>query len=109
MLTFSNLSLSYGSFRALEDVTLHADDGELVVLLGAASLIEMIYHLQLNSSMGAELHFLGATLNTGSVDSWFGAGFWVPTAPARVPCSGPPAACTRPPAASVSATPNCWA
>ena len=35
MLTFSNLSLSYGSFRALEDVTLHADDGELVVLLGA--------------------------------------------------------------------------
>ncbi|MFT3816101.1 MAG: ABC transporter ATP-binding protein [Rubrivivax sp.] len=35
MLTFKDLSLYYGSFRALEDVSLHADDGELVVLLGA--------------------------------------------------------------------------
>ena len=35
MLTFDNVQLSYGSFRALEGVTLHAGDGELVVLLGA--------------------------------------------------------------------------
>lgn len=35
MLTFDNVQLSYGSFRALEGVTLHADAGELVVLLGA--------------------------------------------------------------------------
>ncbi|MFT4243785.1 MAG: ABC transporter ATP-binding protein [Acidovorax sp.] len=35
MLTFKDLSLYYGGFRALEDVTLHAEDGELVVLLGA--------------------------------------------------------------------------
>ena len=35
MLTFKDLSLHYGSFRALEGVTLHADDGELVTLLGA--------------------------------------------------------------------------
>lgn len=35
MLTFSDLSLSYGGFRALEDIRLRADDGELVVLLGA--------------------------------------------------------------------------
>lgn len=35
MLTFDNVSLNYGSFRALNGVSLHAGDGELVVLLGA--------------------------------------------------------------------------
>ena len=35
MLTFKDLSLYYGGFRALEGVSLHAEDGELVVLLGA--------------------------------------------------------------------------
>ena len=35
MLTLDNVSLSYGSFRALDGVSLQARDGELVVLLGA--------------------------------------------------------------------------
>lgn len=35
MLQLERVSLSYGSFRALENVTLHAAAGELVVLLGA--------------------------------------------------------------------------
>jgi branched-chain amino acid transport system ATP-binding protein len=35
MLKFDNVALDYGSFRALDGVTMHADDGELVVLLGA--------------------------------------------------------------------------
>ncbi|WP_027013781.1 ABC transporter ATP-binding protein [Comamonas composti] len=35
MLKFENLSLKYGSFLALDQVNLHADQGELVVLLGA--------------------------------------------------------------------------
>jgi branched-chain amino acid transport system ATP-binding protein len=35
MLTFENVSLSYGSFLALDGVNLHAETGELVVLLGA--------------------------------------------------------------------------
>ena len=35
MLTLDNVSLSYGSFRALDSVRLHAREGELVVLLGA--------------------------------------------------------------------------
>lgn len=35
MLKFDNVSLDYGSFRALDGITLHANDGELVVLLGA--------------------------------------------------------------------------
>jgi branched-chain amino acid transport system ATP-binding protein len=35
MLTFENVSQQYGSFRALNGVSLHAKEGELVVLLGA--------------------------------------------------------------------------
>jgi len=35
MLSLDRVSLSYGSFRALHDVSIHADDGELVVLLGS--------------------------------------------------------------------------
>lgn len=35
MLSFENVSLSYGSFRALQGITLYAKQGELVVLLGA--------------------------------------------------------------------------
>ncbi|RKF45364.1 ABC transporter ATP-binding protein [Paraburkholderia fungorum] len=35
MLKFDNVSLDYGSFRALDGINLHARDGELVVLLGA--------------------------------------------------------------------------
>ncbi|WP_313706313.1 ABC transporter ATP-binding protein [Massilia sp.] len=35
MLRLDKVNLSYGSFRALHDVSLHADEGELVVLLGS--------------------------------------------------------------------------
>ena len=35
MLTLENVSLKYGSFQALDGVTLNAKEGELVVLLGA--------------------------------------------------------------------------
>jgi branched-chain amino acid transport system ATP-binding protein len=35
MLKFDNVALDYGSFRALDGISMHADDGELVVLLGA--------------------------------------------------------------------------
>jgi branched-chain amino acid transport system ATP-binding protein len=35
MLKFDDVALDYGSFRALDGISLHAGDGELVVLLGA--------------------------------------------------------------------------
>jgi branched-chain amino acid transport system permease protein len=47
----------------------------LIALLGAAAMIEMVYHLQLNAALGPRLRFLGATLDARGVDSWFGAGF----------------------------------
>lgn len=47
----------------------------MVVLLGAAAMIEMVYHLQLNAALGDELKFLGMTLNAKGVNSWVGSGF----------------------------------
>jgi branched-chain amino acid transport system permease protein len=47
----------------------------LVALTGAAAMIEMIYHLQLNSAQGSTLKFMGTVLDTKSVNSWFGAVF----------------------------------
>lgn len=49
----------------------------LTMLLGAAVMIEMVYHLQLNVAMGPEMRFLGVNLNAHSVDHWFGAVFVV--------------------------------
>ena len=41
-----------------------------VMFAGASSLIEMIYHLQLNSSMDTQLAFAGMLLDTGSKLTW---------------------------------------
>jgi branched-chain amino acid transport system permease protein len=46
-----------------------------VALIGAGAMIEMVYHLQLNSALGDTLKFMGVTLNAKGVDSWFGAVF----------------------------------
>ena len=44
-----------------------------LMVVGAAALIEMIYHIQLNMGMGSELHFFGLTLDVASAASWIGA------------------------------------
>jgi branched-chain amino acid transport system permease protein len=46
-----------------------------VALVGAGAMIEMVYHLQLNSALGDSLKFMGITLNARGVDSWFGSVF----------------------------------
>ncbi|MDN8615902.1 branched-chain amino acid ABC transporter permease [Variovorax ginsengisoli] len=43
------------------------------VVIGAAALIEMIYHIQLNSALGPSLPFMGVSLDTSGVASWLGA------------------------------------
>jgi branched-chain amino acid transport system permease protein len=47
----------------------------LLMLVGAAAMIEMVYHLKLNAALGPELRFLGMTLNAHGLNSWFGSGF----------------------------------
>ena len=41
----------------------------LIVLIGAAAMIEMVYHLQLNAALGPELKFMGAALNARGQNS----------------------------------------
>ena len=42
---------------------------------GAAAIIEMVYHLQLNAALGPSVNFMGATLNAEGLDAWFGSIF----------------------------------
>lgn len=44
-----------------------------IALAGAGALIEMVYHLQLNATAGADLTFAGIGLSTDNLGSWFGA------------------------------------
>ncbi len=64
---FGHLRKLWGSYLALSITA-------LVVLVGAAAMIEMTYHLQLNAALGPELRFLGTTLNAKGLGSWVGAG-----------------------------------
>ena len=65
--SFGRLGRLWGSYLALAGTA-------FVILAGAGAMIEMVYHLQLNAALGPEMKFMGATLNTKSFDSWFGAG-----------------------------------
>lgn len=66
---------SFGLLRRLWVSYLALGVSALVVLLGAAVMIEMVYHLQLNAAMGSTLKFVGIEFNTSSLDHWFGAVF----------------------------------
>ena len=45
----------------------------LVTFIGVAAMIEMVYHLQLNTALGSTLHFMRVELNVRSASSWLGA------------------------------------
>ena len=45
----------------------------LVALAGAAAMVEMVYHLQLNQAIGPQLTFLGVALDAKSASSWLGS------------------------------------
>ncbi|MES3003090.1 MAG: branched-chain amino acid ABC transporter permease [Pseudomonadota bacterium] len=66
---------AYGRLKELWVSYLALAATALIALVGAASMIEMVYHLKLNAALGPELHFLGMTLNAKGVNSWFGAVF----------------------------------
>ncbi|MDI1245291.1 MAG: branched-chain amino acid ABC transporter permease [Rhodoferax sp.] len=44
-----------------------------LALTGAAALLEMVYQLQMGSTLGTELRFLGIALDTQAPGSWLGA------------------------------------
>ncbi|MEN9418747.1 MAG: hypothetical protein RI988_2367 [Pseudomonadota bacterium] len=66
---------AFGRLRALIASYLALGGTGLVVLTGAAAIVEMVYHTQLQDTLGHTVEFMGATLNTQGVDAWFGAAF----------------------------------
>ena len=66
---------AYGRLKELWVSYLALAVTALIVLLGAAAMIEMVYHLKLNPALGPELKFLGTTLNATGLNSWFGSAF----------------------------------
>ena len=66
---------AFGKLRQLWVSYLALTVTALILLVGAGALIEMVYHMQLNTSLGSQLHFLGVPLDAKSLNSWFGAAF----------------------------------
>ena len=66
---------SFGKLRPLMGSYLALAGTAATALLGAAVMIEAVYHLQLNEALGPNMKFLGASLNTKGFDIWFGASF----------------------------------
>ena len=64
---------AFGRLRELWRNYLFLLVSSLMALLGAAAIVEMIYHLQLNAMMGSELPFAGVTLDVKSMGSWVGS------------------------------------
>jgi branched-chain amino acid transport system permease protein len=75
-LIMMNLRLAkFGKLRHLWPSYLGLAGTGLVAVLGAACMVEMTYHLQLNAALGPVMTFLGATLDATALSSWFGAVF----------------------------------
>ena len=64
---------SYGRLKRLLPSYLMLAITGLLVLIGAAAMVEMVYHLQLNAALGSELHFMGLALDAKGVGSWGGS------------------------------------
>ena len=75
-LIMMNLRLAaFGFLRKIWVSYLGLGLAALTLLGGAAVMIEMIYHLQLDGAMGSTLKFIGITFDAHSVDHWFGSIF----------------------------------
>lgn len=70
---------AFGKLRTLWVSYLALAGTALAMVLGVAAIVEMIYHIQLNSALGPVVTFLGARLNTQSPDTWAGAIFLLVT------------------------------
>jgi branched-chain amino acid transport system permease protein len=65
---------SFGKLRPLWLGYLALAVTAFATLMGAAAMVEMIYHQQLNAAVGPELKFMGLVLNSNQLNTWLGAG-----------------------------------
>ena len=66
---------AFGKLRRLWTAYLGLFGTGAAALVGIGAMVEMVYHRQLNAALGPDLRYLGATLNTDSVNTWVGAVF----------------------------------
>jgi branched-chain amino acid transport system permease protein len=64
---------AYGKLRRLLPWHFGLTATALVMLFGAAAMIEMVYHMQLNAAFGSRLVFMHIPLDAASMASWAGA------------------------------------
>ncbi|MNR83709.1 leucine/isoleucine/valine transporter permease subunit [compost metagenome] len=76
--------LQYGKFKAMAPRLAMTALAGLLLLAGFVTLVEMLYHLSLNSSNGSAIQLLGWTIDTAQPHGWLcgvllfalGAGLW---------------------------------
>lgn len=64
----------YGKWRQLAMPYVALVGAAIVTVLGAAAMVEMIYHMQLNAALGPVVPFMGMALDTSSAMTWSVAG-----------------------------------
>ena len=73
-LIMMNLRLAkYGKLGGIFGAYLALLGTGVAMVIGFAAMVEMLYHLQLNSALTSELRFMGTTLNVHAVESWLGS------------------------------------
>lgn len=68
---------AFGKLKKLWTSYLALAGTAFAALVGAAAMIEMLYHRQLNEALGPQMKFMGAQINSAGLDAWFGAGFLI--------------------------------
>jgi branched-chain amino acid transport system permease protein len=66
---------SFGKLGRIVTAYLALGGTAAAMLIGAAAMIEMVYHLQINAALGPKLSFMGVMLDAQGIDSWSGAAF----------------------------------
>ncbi len=60
----------FGKWRRLAQPYLAIAASALVMIVGGAAIVEMIYHLQLNAALGPQVSFMSVQLDTSSASTW---------------------------------------
>ncbi len=79
-LLMMNLRIAaFGKLRQLWVSYLALAVTSLLALIGAAGMVEMVYHLQMAGADGNTVRFMGVVLDSTGLNSWFGCAFVILT------------------------------
>jgi len=79
-LLMMNLRIAaFGKLRQLWVSYLALTVTSLLALMGAAGMVEMVYHLQMAGADGNTVRFMGVVLDSTGLNSWFGCAFVILT------------------------------